>query len=79
MAKIRFSDGQTIETGGRLRVQRERDGWYVVGEGILEAVASKAEGLAIIQHIRRDELLRKLASANHELNEAEAHTERSSR
>lgn len=32
---IRFSDGVSINTGGRLRVLHLDDGWYVVGNGML--------------------------------------------
>lgn len=52
MAELRFSDGMAIETGGELRVIRKRDGLYVVGEGMMWAVDSYAEGQEDIDNIK---------------------------
>ena len=35
MSILRFSDGITIDTSGELRARKLKDGWYVVGEGML--------------------------------------------
>jgi hypothetical protein len=40
---IRFSDDVTFKLHGPLRVVRERDGLYVVGEGCLIPVADEQE------------------------------------
>jgi len=32
---LNFSDGITVNTGGRLRLLHLDDGWYVVGNGML--------------------------------------------
>ena len=41
---LKFSDGMTFDTSGELRTTCRRDGWYVVGNGILIPVASREEG-----------------------------------
>jgi hypothetical protein len=41
--ELQFTDGITIDTGGSLRKLHLQDGWYVVGEGYLIAVASEDE------------------------------------
>lgn len=35
MSELRFSDGVTIQTDGPLRTHRDKDGWYVTGQGML--------------------------------------------
>jgi len=50
---MRFSDGMTFDTSGPLRLTRRRDGWYVVGEGMLLPVDSPAEGREIIADMKR--------------------------
>ena len=42
--RLRFSDGMEFDLGGDLRVVHRRDGWYVVGRGILIPVADREEG-----------------------------------
>jgi hypothetical protein len=46
--KIQFTDGMEFDTGGRLRIERRSDGFYVVGGGILSPVRDRAEGEALI-------------------------------
>ena len=41
---MRFSDGMTFDTSGPLRLTRRKDGWYVVGNGMLCPVDSIEEG-----------------------------------
>jgi hypothetical protein len=45
---IEFSDGMKFDTSGPLRIDERSDGFYVVGEGSLMAVASREEGEAWI-------------------------------
>ncbi len=48
MTTIRFSDGETIQTDGRLRASCRADGWYVVGERMLIPVRDEAEARELI-------------------------------
>ena len=34
-SRLRFSDGMEFDVSGDLRVVHQRDGWYVVGRGML--------------------------------------------
>ena len=43
-ARLRFSDGMEFDLCGDLRVVHRRDGWYVVGRGMLIPVADREEG-----------------------------------
>ena len=45
---IKFSDGMTFDTSGPMRIVRERDGLYVVGNNWLIPVDSPEEGEKII-------------------------------
>lgn len=46
---LRFSDGVSFNLDGELRVERRRDGYYVVGQGMLMAVDSRDEGEQFIK------------------------------
>ena len=46
---LEFSDGMKFDLEAPLHVERRRDGWYIVGNGMLSAVNSEAEGLAKIE------------------------------
>ena len=48
---LRFTDGVEFNVGGPLRVEHRRDGWYVVGNGLLIPVDSAEEGRAIIREM----------------------------
>lgn len=50
---MRFSDGMTFDTSGPLRLTRRRDGWYVIGKGMLLPVDSPEEGREIIAEMQR--------------------------
>jgi len=41
---LKFKDGMEFDTSGDLRVEKRKDGYYVVGKGRLMAVDSKKEG-----------------------------------
>lgn len=43
-SRLRFSDGMEFVLSCDLRVVHQRDGWYVVGRGMLIPVANREEG-----------------------------------
>ena len=45
MSKLTFSDGETFDLSGQLRVELRSDGWYVLGQGTMMAVNTLQEGL----------------------------------
>jgi hypothetical protein len=51
MSILRFSDGMTIKTDGKLRVILKSDGYYVVGQGMSIPVRSRKEGEEAIADI----------------------------
>ena len=50
---MRFNDGMTFDTSGPLRLTKRRDGWYVIGQGMLLPVDSPAEGREIIDQMEK--------------------------
>jgi hypothetical protein len=50
--KIKFTDGMEFNLSGPLRIERQSDGLYVVGEGQLIPVANVEEGEAIIRECK---------------------------
>lgn len=48
---VKFTDGMSFDTSGALRVVRKRDGYYVVGNGMLLPVDSYEEGLEEVRII----------------------------
>jgi hypothetical protein len=46
---MKFNDGMTFDTSGALRVVHKRDGYYVMGNGMLIPVDSAEEGLEEIR------------------------------
>ena len=48
MSTIRFDDGISFDTSGPLRLERRRDGLYVVGRNMMFAVETIEEGRAEI-------------------------------
>ena len=54
MSSLTFSDGMTFRTDGRLRVTHKRDGWYVVGEGMLIPVCTYEEGKEFIREMEAE-------------------------
>jgi len=53
MSTLNFSDGMSFDTAGDLRIERRRDGLYVVGQGMLCPVNSAQEGRELIDSIRK--------------------------
>ena len=47
---LRFTDGINVDTSGELRPLRLKDGWYVVGEGMLVPVATREEAQEYIRN-----------------------------
>lgn len=45
---LKFSDGIEIDLSGPVRVLELHDGFYVVGEGMLQPVSSKQEAEEIV-------------------------------
>ena len=52
---LTFSDGMTFNTSGPYRVVRRRDGWYVVGQGMLMPVTDQEDGQQVIVELRKTE------------------------
>jgi hypothetical protein len=51
-APLRFSDGMSFDLSGDLRVVHRRDGWYVVGCGMLIPVADREEGARVVGEMK---------------------------
>jgi len=49
---IKFDDGVQFDTRGPLRVVKRRDGYYVVGEGLLIPVDSREEGEQVKKELK---------------------------
>jgi hypothetical protein len=54
MSKLTFSDGVSFDTRGELRIEHRSDGLYVVGQGMLCPIATRKEGLELIEEIRKE-------------------------
>lgn len=46
---LKFNDGEEFNLSGELRVELRKDGWYVIGKGMLIPVVSQDEGLNLIK------------------------------
>ena len=51
MSTLRFNDGVTINTAGKLRIICLQDGLYVVGQGVCIPVDTREEGDYIIEKL----------------------------
>lgn len=49
---LRFSDGVEFNTDGPLRADKRKDGWYVVGNGMLIPVDSYEEAIDMIAQMK---------------------------
>ena len=45
---LKFSDGVSFDTSGKLRITRRHDGLYVVGRGMLIPINDREEGQKIL-------------------------------
>ena len=48
---LRFNDGVNVDTSGPLRVIRLRDGYYVVGNGMMIPVEDRKEANEVISEM----------------------------
>jgi hypothetical protein len=48
MSKLTFTDGQTFDLSGPLRLEERYDGWYVLGNNRMVPVSSQDEGIRLI-------------------------------
>ena len=53
MSDIMFSDGVKFDTSGPYRVERRKDGYYLVGNGVLCPVGSALEGYRLAEEFSR--------------------------
>ena len=49
MSKLTFTDGETFDLSGPLRLEKRADGWYVLGENRMMAVNDVSEGKKYIE------------------------------
>ena len=50
MSKLTFTDGETFDLSGPLRLEKRADGWYVLGENRMMAVNDVSEGKKYIEY-----------------------------
>ena len=50
MSQLKFSDGETFNLSGPLRVELRSDGYYVVGQGMMMAVDTLEQGQKVIAY-----------------------------
>jgi hypothetical protein len=50
MSKLTFTDGETFDLSGPLRLEERADGWYVLGENRMMAVNDVNEGNKYIKY-----------------------------
>jgi len=48
MSKLTFTDGQTFDLSGPLRLEERYDGWYVLGNNKMIPVSSQDAGRRLI-------------------------------
>jgi hypothetical protein len=51
MSILKFSDGEVFDVSGILRVEERKDGWYVIGGGMLVPVDDKEDGERYIKRL----------------------------
>lgn len=54
MSTIKFTDGISFDTNGKLRLVRKFDGLYVVGKGILCPIDDEEEGRKLIAQFSQE-------------------------
>ena len=52
---LKFTDGEEFDLQGRLRAEKRRDSWYVMGEGMLIPVASFDEAQTTIATLKNSD------------------------
>lgn len=53
MSTLKFNDGISFNTAGDYRVEYRKDGYYVVGKGMLCPVDNRAEGQKLIEELTK--------------------------
>ena len=48
MSKLTFTDGESFDLSGPLRLEERFDGWYVLGNNRMVPVSSQDEGIRLI-------------------------------
>ena len=48
MSMLKFSDGETFDLSGELRVELRSDGYYVLGQNMMMAVDTLEQGQKVI-------------------------------
>lgn len=51
MSILKFTDGETFDLSGPLRLEERYDGWYVLGNNKMIPVGSQDEGLKLIAQL----------------------------
>lgn len=54
MSILRFSDGEEFDTSVELQLMKRKDGWYVIGEGLLIPVVDIDKGRAMLKQIKEE-------------------------
>lgn len=55
MGTLRFNDGISFDTSGEYRIERRRDGLYVVGKGMMMPIDSREEGEEFIAQMKSEQ------------------------
>ena len=59
MAILKFSDGEEFNTQGPIRKDLRKDGWYVIGRGLLIPVESEAAADEMIKRLGDNGIIQK--------------------
>ena len=51
MSTLTFTDGETFDLSGPLRLEERFDGWYVLGNNKMIPVTSQDEGIRLITQL----------------------------
>jgi hypothetical protein len=51
MSKLTFTDGESFDLSGPLRLEERYDGWYVLGNNKMIPVSSQDEGNKLISQL----------------------------
>ena len=51
LQELKFTDGETFDLSGPLRLEERYDGWYVLGNNRMIPVGSQDEGLKLISQL----------------------------
>jgi len=54
MSILRFSDGEEFDTSVELQLMKRKDGWYVIGEGLLIPVVNLDKGRTMLKQIKEE-------------------------